>query len=328
MALSAAWRWLAAGLFLGALALGDHWLTEGATVGNERNAVAGAVARTAENNARGVVLLGSSTTADWLPTSFLAAIFDKTRGEVVRAHVNGCHQTCTLAEVRGLLAQGRHFEVAIFGTNQFQMCEYPHSKRVLQHRLLIPTQDLPLLFGLYAQSREPLTYFARFAGGAASEAYADTASLQRSWRRSLFGKKREAAPRSWVRPRPLPKSGGPSLCPYAPADVRYKTAAQRALMDSLTELADVAFVLLLPEATLSDPSPASVAAWQRHRESFRAMASEHERIVLIDLTQDGPRLPANFTDGFHLQPNEHIGQRRRLRAALAAGGHVEPAGPR
>ena len=314
---------VAAAALLGALAATDDWLTHDRTLGNERNAVFGGYQRAAETDAAGVILLGSSTTADWLPTTYLAAIFGVGRADVLRAHINGCHQTCTLAEVRHLLSRGRHFDVAVFGTNQFQMCEYAHSKRVLQHRMMMPTADLPLLFGLYARSQAPLNYMGRFIGGFVSGAYAETATLQQLWAAAAFGEAHDTKRARWARPDAPRSRPPPTLCGYTEPEVRYKTAAQEALLDSMSELADRVFVLLLPEVTLSDPSPEAAAAWQRHRDNFRRMADARPSVVLIDLTIEGPRDPEDFTDGFHLDKHVKLKQRRRLTEALRQGGHID-----
>lgn len=310
---------------LALLAYLDWQVTENRTIGNERNAVLGALERTRDPKPSGLVLLGSSTTADWLPQGFLASTFGEPREEVVRAHINGGHQTCSLAEARHLLAQGRHFRVAIFGTNQFQMCEYPHSKRVLQHQMLMPAADLPLLMGLYAKTAQPLQYYGRFVGGLASGAYAETATLQRTWARAIFGDKHNRAPERWVhRTRRRSNKAATEICPYEPSDVRYKSAAQDALLSSLERLADEVFLLVLPEATLSDDSPAARRAWRRHLQNMTAMADAHARVHLIDLTSSGARDPEDFTDGFHVQRKLHTRQRRFFRSALAPYGYPRP----
>lgn len=305
-------------LLLAALWWADHVASAGGIAGGERKAVRGAFARMRKSSARTAVLLGSSTSRDWLPPRSLAALLGVRSEDVLDAHINGCHQDCTWAEVRRLLANGRHFEVAFFGTNLFQLCEYPHTKRALQQRELLPAQDRIELLRLYMHSRHPLAYLGRLAGGAISAVYADTTATQREAARRVLG--REDPDRSWVRP-PSEAPRDPPRCAYGEDDVAYKRAVSEALFEDLGRLADRSYVMLLPDATLLSSDPDDVAAWEAHRELHRELAEKYEHVFVIDLAV--PRPIDDYTDGVHLRPQVGVEQRRLLRERLREGGHVE-----
>lgn len=302
---------------LAALWWADQVFSAGGVAGGERKAVRGAFARMRSSRADRVVLFGSSTSRDWLPPWSLAAIFGVGIDDVLDAHINGCHQDCTWAQVRHMLAQERHFDVAFYGTNLFQLCEHPHTKRALQQRELLPARDRLDLLRLYAHSRHPLAYLGRFVGGAVSAVYADTTATQREAARRLLG--RENPDRSWVRA-PSDEPREPPRCGYEEDEVAYKRAVSRALYTDLGRLADRTFVLLLPDASLLSSDPADVRAWEAHRDMHRELASEHPHVVLIDLAI--PRPVEDYTDGVHLQPQAGVEQRRLLRQRLRDGGYL------
>jgi hypothetical protein len=302
---------------LAALWWADQIFSAGGVAGGERKAVRGAFARMQASRADKVVLLGSSTSRDWLPPRSLAAIFDVDTEDVLDAHINGCHQDCTWAQVRHLLAQGRHFDVAFYGTNLFQLCEYPHTKRALQQRELLPSGDRPKLLRLYAHSQHPLAHVGRFVGGAVSAVYADTTATQREAARRLLG--RQDPDRSWVRA-PSDEPREPPRCGYRDDEVAYKRAVSRALYADLGRLADRTFVLLLPDASLLSTEPDDVRAWEAHRALHRELADEYEHVTLIDLAIPRPR--EKYTDGVHLRPQAGVEQRRLLHQRLREGGYV------
>src|SRR5262245_61477172 len=121
----------------------DALVTKNGTVGWERNCVYDLQKRLDKSSAREGILLGSSTSADWLPTPMIERMLGAASGGVVDAHINGCHQDCTHAEVLKLLGEKRHYRFALYATNQFQMCEYEESKRVMHQRMMTPAEDLP-----------------------------------------------------------------------------------------------------------------------------------------------------------------------------------------
>ncbi len=260
-------------------------------------------------------MLGSSTTRDWMRLPSLAYLYQVPRDEVVDGHINGCHQTCTWAEVRNLLAQGRHFEIAFYGLNHFQMCEERHSKRILQHRMLLPRDQTLDLWRLYVYAKSPSWYIARSIVASGSDALADTAAIRAELRGDILGKPLRGQTHRWFTPkRPLPKRV--RYCSYNEIDVRYKLAATRALFDDLQHLATVSHVLILPDESLSQRGPAIDEAWHAHRSALRDLAGTRPWINLVDMTQGEPWTAARFTDGVHLQRREYAQQRKRLARAL------------
>jgi hypothetical protein len=284
---------------LAALWFVDDALSKHRTAGWERNSVINSQKRW---NARGdfdVVLLGSSTSADWLPPAELGRVLGVPRERVLDAHINGCHQDCTYAEVRRLLAEGRHFKTAVFGTNLFQLCEFDNSKRVLQQHMMLPKSDIPRLFGLYLQMDQPLRNMMRFVGNELSGAYADTQAIQDAMALAVFGKRNDAQKHRWVR-KQAPAAKSSPTCSYEPDAIAYKKALSEAILDDLGKLADEVYLLVLPDVTLDDPTQAE--AWTRHRALHQSFADARPYLKVIDLSHDGAHAAKHFRDGFHLSP--------------------------
>ena len=73
----------------------DNWLTDDHYVGWERNSVRNSLHRWERDTRAKVAIMGSSTSKDWLPGSYLERLLGLKRGDIVDAHINGCHQGCT-----------------------------------------------------------------------------------------------------------------------------------------------------------------------------------------------------------------------------------------
>lgn len=290
------------GPILLALLCVDVLLSWGRTVGWERNTVRNSLKRQAERPDARVIQLGSSTSADWMSPDWLGQRLGRRLGDVVDAHINGCHQPCTWSEVRRLLRDGAHFELAFFGTNLFQQCEYRHTKRVLQDTMLLPAADIPAAFALYMHAQDPLGDMTRFVGMQLSGAYGDTQVFRTHWARVLFGRPSETEAWRWAR-REKPPEGPVQSCDYSPESIAYKTAVTVALFDDLERLADRTYVMLLPDATLADDDPAMTARWAQHRELHVALVAARPHLTLLDLTtrtdKEGAWLPEHFRDGVH-----------------------------
>lgn len=314
-------QWVLALALLPGLYQLDQWLTDGGTLGSERNAVRGGLQRTAKQpHAAGVIVLGSSTTADWIPIRWVPRLFREEQFDVVDAHVNGCHQGCTWAQVRRLLAQGRHFRVALFGTNQFQMCEHEHSKRVLQHRTLAPEgDDLPALTS-YLHAEHSLRWMARYVFGDVSAVYADTSSVQKKLGEPILGNAWKRRHMNFVRPH---EGGAPRVfCPYSDEEVAFKRELSRRLYADLARLSDESFVMLLPDRTLGEDDPEVDAAWERHRRLHEELAAEYPTVHLLDLTAGEVFTHEQFKDAIHLKRRRKGRQRSRLITLLRDGGHL------
>lgn len=278
----------------------DSTVSKERTVGWERNGVRDARKRWSTGRGREAVLLGSSTSVDWLRPGHVERLLRLPGGSVVDAHINGCHQGCTFAEVRRLLHEKRHYRRAFYGTNQFQICEFEHSKRVLQQEMMIPTEDVPDLFSLYLHADQPLGYMARFVGMRLSGVYGDTLFLQGEWSEAVFGEPRKGRQHLWYSEKGPPAAPWP-WCDYEAGRVAYKVAVSRALFRDLRRLADQVIVMLLPDENLSREDPEIEAAWDKHRALHRRMVSELPGVTLVDLSRPGgARKPGHFKDGFHV----------------------------
>jgi hypothetical protein len=303
----------------------DRCATDDGRIGWERNAVRGALRRLAEGSAaEGVLLLGSSTTRDFLTPAALAAAFDEPESAVLDGHVNGCHQDCTWAEVRRLRAEGRHVRVAVYGLNQFQMCDDGNSKRILQQRLLLPPREVPGLAPRLLGADRPARALGRFLAGQVSTVFADTAAVRERLRDAVLGVPVGGRSHRWAVPRAAPPQRV-RWCPYGPGEVAYKLGWLEAMLDDLDELADATYVILLPDESLDAGDPAIQAAWQRHRETMARLVAAHPRARLLDLTVDGPWPASRFRDGMHLERSQWRRQQRALhRAVRAARGVAAP----
>jgi hypothetical protein len=211
----------------------DWFLSEGREAGWERNTVRNALARIAKAPKARVAILGSSTSKDWLPEALVGKVLGVPARTVLDAHLNGCHQDCTWAEVRRLKSEGLRYEAVLFGTNLFQLCEFEHTKRLLQQTRLIPTADLPDLVWSLSAAVRPLRAWGRLMGIGLWGAYADGTVVRRAlhgavrriWDPALppeQAKRRRPAPGwSWARRKGLPASNVLS-CDYAPASIALK----------------------------------------------------------------------------------------------------------
>lgn len=290
----------------------DNVASKDRTVGWERNSVFDARKRLKASKARNTILLGSSTSVDWLRPKMVEKLFRLSSGTVVDAHVNGCHQGCTFSQVKGLLKKRKHYKRAFYGTNEFQICEEDHSKRIMQHQMMLPVEDLPELFAQYSQAQQPLRNIARYFGITLSSVYGDTNFLQRQWSHKLIGAPRRGRDHRWYKKK-RKRTMKEHWCDYSPDKVAYKLSLSKALYGSMLRLADDVFILLLPDQTLSDKDPEKKRVWQLHRKSHQQIADSDEHLHLIDLSQGGAHLPRHFRDGYHLS-----GEGTRIQQTLLA----------
>ncbi len=302
----------------------DNSLSLDRYAGWERNSVRNSMIRWDRGKRAKVAIFGSSTSKDWLPVTLAARVTGVGARDVLDAHVNGCHQGCTWSSVRKLLQRERHYEAVFFATNLFQMCEELHSKRVLQHQMMLPAQDVPRLFGLYAHADQPLTYVGRYVGMTLSGAYGDTAALQRWLREDLFGEPKRGRTHLWARPDRPPSSKKTMSCRYRPADVAYKAAVSAALLDDLTRLADHVFLLLLPDPTAASDDPEHQRRWVLHRALHQELADARPAVTLIDLVTDGVVEQKDFRDAIHLHRRAMPRQQKLFEARMEAAGWPPP----
>lgn len=326
-------RALAAILVVGTVLVVDRTLTQDGYLGGERNNVRDSAARWQqrcrpfkEAEARacaeaGVVLLGSSTSADWQRDTDLARWFGTRRGRVLDAHINGCHQDCTWAQVRRFLQRGRRFATAMYGVNQFQMCDDAQPKRIYQQSALLPTLEIPEAVALYRLRPDTLDAAGRLLGMRVLSVYQDTHYHQTVWGRDLFGR---PGRRAWLGARPRAPRVEHS-CDYAPESIAYRRAVLEALLDDLGRLADRTFLMMMPDRPLAaGRDPAHLAAWTKHRQLMRALADARPHVHLLDLAVPGEHT-RHFRDSIHVHYRHGAREKQRglLERQLRAGGHID-----
>lgn len=315
----------------------DFWLSYGRQAGWERNTVRNALARIEGQPTAKVAIFGSSTSKDWLPSEKLADWLGVEAQDVLDAHINGCHQDCTWAELRAFLRLGRRFEATFIGTNLFQLCEFEHTKRILQQSMMTPAADLPALLWSYRHAQRPLRSTGRLLGIGLSGSYGDstmirrrlTMTLNRIWRPV---EEPTLPPAAWATKRPLPSTSAPPLsCAYGPDDIALKRAYSEGILDMLSQMSTHVFLLLLPDRTLSLDEPEHQRRWAEHRALHEALAAARPQVHLIDLVSDGPAAPALYRDGFHLNERGIAQQQAlfeaRLRVLLPTLGWPEGGSP-
>jgi hypothetical protein len=306
------------------IGVGDSLLSDDPSFGEQSQAER-VWRRVRRTRSRSIIVLGSSTSVDWLPHDFVARLLGGSAADVTNLHLNGCHQGCTFALVKRMLRHAsQRYRVALYGTNLFQLCESPHSKRPLQHALLLPTADIPQLFALYAHAEQPLEYIARFVGMRLVGAYGNSNLLQSRWRADLFGRPRRGRTHRWAIPR-APRRAL-HFCDYEPAQIAYKQALSEALLADLGLLADEVLLMLLPDQTLAQNDARTQAVWRAHRRFHQELADAYPHVKLVDLTQPGgARDPRHFRDGFHVSPLGRKLQRQLFERLVRDGGYARRA---
>jgi len=290
----------------------DNALSLDRYAGWERNSVRNSTRRWANRSKAQVAIMGSSTSKDWMSEAWLAQQLGLKNGDVLDAHINGCHFGCTWAEVRKFLQRKRHFKQVFLGTNLFQVCEYVHSKRVLQQQMMTPSLDIPKLFGIYLEAEQPLKYMGRFIGIRISGAYGDTKIIQEQAGRKLFGRGKRGQAWRWVRPQRAKQAGTPThRCDYSEDKIALKRRFTESLLDDLARLSDHTYLMMLPERALSDPEEEYLASWEKHRALLHSLAEEREHVTLIDLVEGGVRGRRMFRDAIHLT-KKGMGHQRSL----------------
>lgn len=277
----------------------DNALSKDRYAGWERNSVRNSERRWDPARRAKVAIFGSSTSKDWLDERRLAGLLGRPRRDVVDAHINGCHQGCTWAEVQTMLQRGRRYEVAFYGTNLFQLCENEHSKRILQHTMMTPAARVPALFEHYAVSQNPLRMMARHIGIRFSGAYGDTAAIRADIAATLEVPRR-APTWKWYRATAPAAEESTLSCDYAPGSVALKRSFTEGLLDDFRQLADHTYLMLLPDRSRSLDDPEHQRRWAAHMAMHRELADARPWVTIIDLVTDGAAEDGHFRDGFHL----------------------------
>lgn len=270
-----------------------------------------------------VIALGSSIAKDWLPNAVLAKVTGARPRDVVDAHIPGCHQACTWAQVRRLILRERRYRAAFFGVGQYQLCEHPHSKRVLQHQLLTPAIDVPRLFALYTTAEQPMQYMARYLGMSVLGSYGDTQPTQSRLSRALFGRTDRRRSHRWYRPR-VQREEVLQSCAYGDADIAFKRAVMERLLDDLRVIAKDVFLMAVPDRTMGLSDPEHRRRWAEHMALLRALADARPGVHLVDLVTDGLSEAHHFRDGLHLAKAYMPRQRALLVERMAELGWPPP----
>lgn len=273
----------------------DARLSDDRQGGGERKIVRTTMERVDANLDAKVFTFGCSTR---LNDKVLSEALNVPRESILDGHMGGCHQGCSFAEVRRLLKMGRRFERAFFAYNLFEACEHEHSKRTLQAQMMLPLDDVPLLFGTYLEAKRPARQMTRFVGATLSGAYADTTFVRHDLSSWLFGKPDAKNAHRWVRAvAPAKESWSPS-CDFDPDDTGLKFAFTDRLLADMRDLAEHSTLVLLPDRTVTLPEHAD--RWARYRAQGRALVEKNPHVTLVDLSEQGTLTWDHFRDGAHL----------------------------
>lgn len=260
-----------------------------------------------------ILVLGQSTTGRWLTPRNLGRLLKKPQAKILDAHLSGCHPDCSYAEVRNLLAQGRHFDEVYFGVNLFTLCEGESRRRVAAELLTLPVEDTFAMARHYFAAQEPTRYFGALAALTVSHAYWDPAYVQRrlsgGW--GLPKKARDW----WMSQRDVdlvssdqrvPKSKKPNQDRSCAVDeeprVAFKMSVLEALMKDLGRLADHTYLMALPDRTLTArrSNREMQKRWDTFTRLLRDVAQSEPTVEFVDLASHGPPHPSHYRDSFHL----------------------------
>ncbi len=308
-------------IFLLSLCLLDQIASIRGTGGSERNAVYNFYASWRQKPKAKIAIFGSSTSKDWLPEKFLADLLGTEERNILDAHINGCHQDCSWAQFRGLRRRNVKYDAVFYGQNQFQWCEYDHSKRALQHSMMLPLQDYRRAMALYFESDHFLKRTARLLGMMISDAYGDTNVARRSFVKQVLHKRPYVDGDHWIHQDKDPLKAS-QFCDYNPESIAYKLAVAEALLTDFEEVTDRIFWIMLPDRNLSELEQRADYAlgWKRHWEQQKALASRHPKVTLIDLVSDGVSGAEDFRDDIHLteeaMPRQRALFQKRLQEVL------------
>jgi hypothetical protein len=322
----------------GRLAIGAFWLmvVTGALLGVDGLVMAPIGAKSDANRFRTslkrivnhgdaeALILGSSTTGQWLDSRFLARTLKVPRGRILGATLSGCYASCSWNVVRQLRAAGRRFEQAYIGISHYQTCERPTRKRIYEATTGLPLRDWPLAFQAFALGQRPAETFARFWGVQLSTAYADAFFAQSFYAKAAFGRPSADGAHRWASDGKRPGSKGSTwrpYCGYEDAEVRFEQAVLHRLMDDLGAIARRTFVIVLPDRELAKGGADVKARWAKHRAFLRGLENDHDHVTLVDLSRGKHVRTRNFRDGVHWTKNGvrlHRAAFRRAHAEVRA----------
>lgn len=321
-------NWLALGLVLVALFALDRQLGPRSGKGSEFGLLENQTKRLATKPKAKVLILGQSTTGQWLTPGNLSHLLGVPTSKILDGHLSGCQPDCTYAEVRRLLAEKRHFKEAFFGVNLYTLCEGESRRRVASQLVTLPLADTFTLANHYWNTEEPTRYFGALAALSISRAYLDPDFVQRQ----LTG--------AWIDPRArsnywmdegfvdqLARGGKPlrqnvptkdRSCALGDDEIAFKKSILESLLGDLEQLSDRTYLMALPDRSLVKTRTDSETArrFTKFVELMRDAASSHPKIKFLDLASPGPRARSHYRDAFHLTGAGMIHQNRVLIRAL------------
>lgn len=318
---------IALGLVLASLVLLDRMLAPDGDKGSEYGLLQRQTQRLESGRDASVLVLGQSTTGQWLTPPNLGRILRQPARSVLDGHLSGCHPDCSYAEVRKLIADGRHFRETFFGVNLFTLCEGESRRRVASELLTLPIQDTWLMARHYWHAKQPTQFLGSMAALFMSHGYRDPDFVQRRVLGDLMSPR--AQPSLWMEQKhvdaiasggrgPKKKPQRDRSCSLEPADIGFKMSVLEALVSDISTLSDHTYLLALPDRTLRDrgTSPEMARRWTRFVTLLRDVAASQPGVEVLDLATDGPAKSHHYRDSFHLSPAGIRYQNRALKLAL------------
>lgn len=317
-------NWLALGLVLVALFALDRQLGPRSGKGSEYGLLENQTKRLVTKPKAKVLILGQSTTGQWLTPSNLGHLLGIPASKILDGHLSGCQPDCTYAEVRRLLAEKRHFKEAFFGVNLYTLCEGESRRRVASEVVTLPLADTFTLANHYWNTEEPTRYFGALAALSVSKAYLDPDFVQRQ----LFGAWIDPKAHSdyWMdqgivdqlalgrRPQRLNRPTRDRSCALEDDEIAFKMSIIESLLTDLEQLSDRTFLMALPDRSLVKTSkdPETARRWTKFVELMRKVTSTHPKVTFLDVASPGPRMRSQYRDSFHLTGTGMVHQNRVL----------------
>jgi hypothetical protein len=268
------------------------------------------------------LILGNSTTEQWLTPAFLAEVLGTPSEEVTDATLSGCYPSCSHNVVSQLLAQNRHYDRVFLGLNLYELCEAVSRRRLLEETSGRPLADFPELLGMHLRSMDPATSFGRFVGVTASDVYSDAFFVQRYYFQSIYGETKRHDAHAWY----SPSGRSPAAkrkrfraeCGYGDAETAMTKAVLHSLLVDLSQLSNHTFLLLLPDKALASKASGAEQRWVTHRAVMRQLAQATPHVDLLDLSVGEHVAEHYFRDPIHLTKRGYQKQKAAFQRALRA----------
>lgn len=317
-------NWLALGLVLVALFALDRRLGPRIGKGSEYGLLQNQTKRlTTKPNAK-VLVLGQSTTGQWLTPSNLSHLLQVPASKILDGHLSGCQPDCTYAEVRRLLADKRHFDETFFGVNLYTLCEGETRRRVASELVTLPPSDTFTLASHYWDAEEPTRYFGALTALSISKAYLDPEFAQRQLTSRWINPKRR--PEHWIdeqyvdqlalgtKPKRATGTTKDRSCSLGEDEIAFKLGILDSLLTDLEQLSGRTYLMALPDRSLvkTKTDPETARRWTKFITLMHDAAKSHPKVILLDVASPGPRTRHHYRDSFHLTGGGMVHQNRVL----------------